>query len=148
GGKFGDVSPYGKGVKTMSLNTAVVTANDGPNPETRDALSRTPLANIPARSGEPMRNKEAALRPGPMALAAASEIAASTQAGPQRAYGPLRKDDRGPRRSLRNMVAEPSRELEYLRVDEFAHRVRRAAKTAYNWIHKGLIGADDGVVTI
>ena len=39
-------------------------------------------------------------------------------------------------------------ELEYLRVDEFAQRVRRAAKTAYNWIHKGIIGANDGVVTI
>ena len=37
---------------------------------------------------------------------------------------------------------------EYLTVSEFAHRVRRTAKTAYNWINKGLIGAQDGVVTI
>lgn len=38
--------------------------------------------------------------------------------------------------------------LEYLTVSEFARRVRRTAKTAYNWINKGLIGAQDGVVTI
>ena len=38
--------------------------------------------------------------------------------------------------------------LEYLTVGEFARRVRRSAKTAYNWISKGLIGAEDGVVTI
>jgi len=36
----------------------------------------------------------------------------------------------------------------YLTVEEFAWRVRRTAKTAYNWINKGIIGADDGVVTI
>lgn len=39
-------------------------------------------------------------------------------------------------------------ELEYLTVGEFAQRVRRTPKTAYNWISKGLIGAQDGVVTI
>jgi hypothetical protein len=39
-------------------------------------------------------------------------------------------------------------DLEYLTVDEFAQRVRRTAKTVYNWINKGVIGADDGVVTI
>lgn len=38
--------------------------------------------------------------------------------------------------------------LEYLTVGEFTQRVPRTTKTAYNWINKGLIGAEDGVVTI
>jgi hypothetical protein len=38
--------------------------------------------------------------------------------------------------------------LEYLTISEFAQRVRRTAKTAYNWINKGMIGGQDGVVTI
>jgi hypothetical protein len=39
-------------------------------------------------------------------------------------------------------------QIEYLTVGEFAQRVRRTAKTAYNWINKGMIGGQDGVVTI
>jgi hypothetical protein len=38
--------------------------------------------------------------------------------------------------------------FEYLSVKEFALRVRRTPKTAYNWINQGVIGALDGVVTI
>jgi hypothetical protein len=36
----------------------------------------------------------------------------------------------------------------HLTVSEFSHRVRRTAKTAHNWINKGLIGSQERVVTI
>jgi hypothetical protein len=38
--------------------------------------------------------------------------------------------------------------FEFLTVEEFAQRVRRNSRTIYNWIDNGVIGAEDGVVTI
>jgi len=50
--------------------------------------------------------------------------------------------------TVENEKSKTDDEFEYLTIEEFAERVRRTAKTAYNWINKGVIGAEDGVVTI